>query len=115
MVAEAVAILWKPRVGRMTRLSAPWSASMMLFKYFDVRCSTFFDSRPSFRRRWIALGYEAVKAGGPHCQGVSGTVSDPRANVSMSMVARQRHARQMVKTETPQLRGSGSEILNQGV
>jgi hypothetical protein len=53
------AILWKPRVGRMTRLSAPWSASMRLFKYFDVRCSTFFDSRPSFCRRWIALGYDA--------------------------------------------------------
>ena len=55
----AVFILWKPRVGRITRLSAPWSASMMLFKYFDVRCSTFFDSRPSFCRRWIALGYDA--------------------------------------------------------
>jgi hypothetical protein len=40
----------------MTRLSAPCSASMMLFKYFEVRCSTSCAKWPSRCRRRIALG-----------------------------------------------------------
>ena len=37
IVAEAVFIVWKRRVGRMTRFSAPRSASMMLFRYLKAR------------------------------------------------------------------------------
>ena len=44
MVAGAVFMVWKPRVDRMTCLSVPWSASMMLFRYLQVRCFVLADS-----------------------------------------------------------------------
>ncbi len=47
MVAVTVFMAWKPRVGFMTRFNAPWCASMMLFRYFDVRRPLSFDSWPS--------------------------------------------------------------------
>ena len=58
IVAVAVFIVWKPRVGRITLLRAPWSASMMLFRYFDVRCLVSSASFPSRLSRSIASGYE---------------------------------------------------------
>ena len=33
----------KPRVGLMTCFNAPWSASMMFFRYFKVRCLVSFE------------------------------------------------------------------------
>ena len=54
-VAHAVFIVWNPRAGRINCLSVPWLASMMLFRYFDVRCVTSFDRLPSRYKRPIAL------------------------------------------------------------
>jgi len=58
IVAVAAFIVWKPRVGLMTCFDAPWCASMMLFRYFEVRCLVSSGNCPSCLSRAIASGYE---------------------------------------------------------
>ena len=58
IVAVAVFMVWKPRVGLMTCFNAPWSASILLFRYFDVRCLVSLGSWPSRFSLSIASGYE---------------------------------------------------------
>jgi hypothetical protein len=55
IVARAVRIDWKPSVGRIRRLSLPWSPSSRLFRYLAYRCLSSGGITPSLFSSAIAL------------------------------------------------------------